>query len=86
MQQVKILSTGKYLPKKQVTAQEIGLRLGLTQGWVEKKSGVLVRYFVEDETASLMGSLAAKDALDTASLSIGDIDCLISTSGISRRR
>lgn len=82
MRRVKILSTGKYLPKKQVTAQELGLRLGLPKGWVEKKSGVLVRHFVDGETASLMGAFAAKDALEAAGLSFGDIDCLISTSGI----
>lgn len=82
MRRVKILSTGKYLPKKQVTAQEIELRLGLSKGWVEKKSGVLVRHFAEGETASQMGAFAAKDALVAAGLSIRDIDCLISTSGI----
>lgn len=82
MQRVKILSTGKYLPKKQVTAQEIGLRLDLTKDWVEKKSGVLLRHFVDGETASLMGAFAAKKALIAAGLSIGDIDCLISTSGV----
>lgn len=82
MRRVKVLSTGKYLPKKQVTAQEIGLRLGLSQGWVEKKSGVLVRHFVDGETASMMGAFAAKDALVAAGLSMRDIDCLISTSGI----
>jgi 3-oxoacyl-[acyl-carrier-protein] synthase III len=82
MRRVKILSTGKYLPKQRVTARDIELRLGLAQGWVEQKSGVSVRHFVEDETASLMGALAAKDALAAAGLSIDDIDCLISTSGI----
>jgi 3-oxoacyl-[acyl-carrier-protein] synthase III len=82
MRRVKILSTGKYLPKQRVTARDIELRLGLAQGWVEQKSGVSVRHFVEDETASLMGALAAKDALAAAGLSIDDIDCLISTSSI----
>ncbi|BAZ33261.1 3-oxoacyl-acyl carrier protein synthase III [Cylindrospermum sp. NIES-4074] len=78
--QVKILSTGKYLPKKKVTAQELELSLGLTKGWIEKKSGVLIRHFVDDETSSLMGAYAAKDALETAGLSFSDIDCLICTS------
>ncbi|MBD2310733.1 beta-ketoacyl-ACP synthase III [Desertifilum sp. FACHB-1129] len=82
MRRVKILSTGKYLPKKQVTAQELESRLGLPPGWVEKKSGVLVRHFVDGETASEMGAFAAKDALVTAGLSINEIDCIICTSGI----
>ncbi len=82
MRRVKILSTGKYLPKQRTTDRDLELRLGLTPGWVEQKSGVLVRHFVEDETASLMGAFAAKDALVAAGLSIDDIDCLICTSGI----
>ncbi len=82
MRKVKIISTGKYLPKKQVTAEELELRLGLTKGWIEKKSGVLIRYFVDDETSSLMGAFAAKEALLAANLSIQDIDCIISTSAI----
>ncbi|GAA6617718.1 beta-ketoacyl-ACP synthase III [Scytonema sp. NUACC26] len=82
MRKIKILSTGKYLPKKQVTAKELEFSLGLDPGWIEKKSGVLVRHFVEDETASLMGAYAAKNALEAAGLSFHDIDCLICTSGI----
>ncbi len=82
MRRVKILATGKYLPKQQVTDREIELRLGLTEGWVAKKSGVLIRHFVDGETASMMGAFAAKDALVAAGLSIGDIDCIISTSSI----
>lgn len=82
MRRVKILSTGKYLPKNQVTAKDMELRLGLAEGWVEKKSGVLIRHFVADETASLMGAFAAQDALDAAGLSITDIGCLIGTSSV----
>jgi 3-oxoacyl-[acyl-carrier-protein] synthase III len=82
MRRVKILSTGKYLPKQRVTDREMELRLGLTEGWVAKKSGVLVRHFVDGETSSMMGAFAAKDALVAAGMSIEDMDCIISTSSI----
>jgi len=82
MRPIKIISTGKYLPKKQVTAEELELELGLKKGWIKKKSGVLLRHFVEDETASFMGAMAAKEALKTAGLSVEDIDCIICTSGV----
>jgi len=82
MRRIKIVSTGKYLPKKQVSDREMELSLGLTEGWIKKKSGVLTRYFVDGETASQMGAFAAKDALVAAGLSVGDIDCIICTSGI----
>ena len=79
---VKIISTGKYLPKKQVTAQELAERIGTSAEWIEKKSGVMIRYFVNGETASQMGAFAAKNALEAASLSIKEIDCIVSTSGV----
>jgi 3-oxoacyl-[acyl-carrier-protein] synthase III len=82
MRRIKILSTGKYLPKKQVTAQELELRLGLKKGWIAQKSGVLLRHFVEDETSSMMGAFASKNALISGGFSMEDIDCIISTSGI----
>lgn len=79
---IQIVSTGKYLPKKQVTAKELGLHLGISEEWINKKSGVLIRYFANGETASQMGAFAAKNALEAVGLSIQDIDCLISTSSI----
>jgi 3-oxoacyl-[acyl-carrier-protein] synthase III len=79
---VKIISTGKYLPKKQVTASELAERIGTSAEWIEKKSGVMIRYFVNGETASQMGAFAAKNALEIAGLSIQDIDCIVSTSGV----
>ncbi|HEY9851038.1 MAG TPA: beta-ketoacyl-ACP synthase III [Leptolyngbyaceae cyanobacterium] len=82
MRQIKIISTGKYLPKKQVTAEELAISLNLTPDWIEKKSGVLIRHFVDGETASEMGAFAAKNALIAANLSINDIDCIISTSSV----
>ncbi|MDJ0616576.1 MAG: beta-ketoacyl-ACP synthase III [Calothrix sp. MO_192.B10] len=79
---VKILSTGKYLPKQRVTAKELGSRLGIPESWIEKKSGVMVRHFVEDETASYMGAIAAQNALELGGLCLGDIDCIIATSAV----
>ncbi|HEY9627837.1 MAG TPA: beta-ketoacyl-ACP synthase III [Coleofasciculaceae cyanobacterium] len=74
---VKILSTGKYLPKRKVTAQELAEKIGVSSQWIEKKSGVKVRHFVADETTSQMGAYAAKEALAAAHLSSQDIDCIV---------
>lgn len=82
---VKILATGKYLPRNKVTAKALGQRIGLAEEWIIKKSGVLTRYFVEDETASQMGAYAAKDALEAAGLSLADIDCIICASGTTEQ-
>ena len=78
---VRILGTGKYLPKRQVTAEQLDQKLGLPAGWVEKKSGVRVRHFVTDETSTQMGAAAATQALQNAGLTFADIDCLVCASG-----
>ena len=66
---VKVLSTGKYLPKRKVTVGELAQQLNLSADWIKRKSGVLTRYFIEDETVSFMGARAAQQALSIAELS-----------------
>ncbi|MFN3429756.1 MAG: beta-ketoacyl-ACP synthase III [Candidatus Sericytochromatia bacterium] len=78
---VKIEGMGRYLPKRRVTAEALEAQMGLEPGWIEKKSGVMTRYFVEDETSSVMGARAAEAALDDAGLTFADIDCLVCVSG-----
>jgi 3-oxoacyl-[acyl-carrier-protein] synthase-3 len=82
LRKVKILGTGKYLPQQLITSAELDQRLGVPSGWSEAASGVAVRHFITDETASLMGAFAAGKALERAGISLRDIDCLISASGV----
>lgn len=79
---VKIVGTGKYMPSRMVTDEEMDRRLSTAPGWVRKTTDVAVRHFVsEGETASFMGAQAAKAALKEAGLNLTDIDCLVCTSG-----
>ncbi|MGB3572980.1 MAG: hypothetical protein WBA01_13125, partial [Phormidesmis sp.] len=77
---LKIIATGKYLHKNRVTAASLAEKIGVSTGWIEKKSGVRVRYFVTDETASQMGAIAACSALGSAQLSVSDVDCIVCAS------
>lgn len=81
MRNCKIIATGKYLPEKIVFSNELDLELGLKEGWTYKKSGIVSRRYVADETNSSMGAIAIKRALDQAGLTFRDIDALIYTSG-----
>lgn len=81
MTHVRIIGTGKYLPKKRITAEQLDEMVGFTTGTTKQLSGVETRYFIDDETASFMGAAAARDALANANLSIKDIDCIICCSG-----
>lgn len=78
---VRIVGTGKYMPKRRVSDLEMDAALGVPEGWVRKKTNVIERYFIEDETASQMGAKAAYTALEAAGLTFADIDCLVCTSG-----
>ena len=78
---VRIVATGKYLPDNPVTAADLEAKMGLEPGWVARRSGVAVRYFAKDETASQMGAKAAQRALDAAGLAYEDLDCIVGVSG-----
>ncbi|MVP01150.1 beta-ketoacyl-ACP synthase III [Paenibacillus sp. N10] len=79
---LRILGTGKYLPARQVTSEELDERLGKPAGWVLKKSGVKVRYYTEGETVSQMGARAAAEALKEAGLTFADLDCIVCTNSV----
>ena len=64
MRKIKIISTGKYLPKKIVSGIEIDRILGLSEGRSAQMSGVESRHYVEDESASEMGAYALMAALE----------------------
>jgi 3-oxoacyl-[acyl-carrier-protein] synthase-3 len=81
MRQVKLVSTGKYLPQAKVTSSMVADRFGGDANFVEEKSGIKVRHRVQSETASQMGAFAAQEALSSAGLAISDIDCIVCTSG-----
>lgn len=78
---VRILGTGKYLPRKRVDSGCFDSWLKLSPGTAAARSGVCVRYFVDGETASCMGAQAARSALESAALDIGQIDAIVCASG-----
>jgi len=81
MRKVKIVSTGKYLPKTVVTSMDVAKKMNTTAAWVEKKSGVKKRHFATDETSPQMGAKAALEALENAGIEFNKIDALIGTCG-----
>lgn len=78
---VRIQATGRYLPERVVTSEEIDEWLGLPAGSAFKLSGVATRRYVSGELASEMGAAAARDALASAGLAFDDIDLMICSSG-----
>ncbi|NMH86536.1 3-oxoacyl-[acyl-carrier-protein] synthase III C-terminal domain-containing protein [Flavivirga algicola] len=74
---IKIEGTGVYLPEAK-SSETIEKMLGIPLGWSEKYSGVKNRHHVTFETNGFMGARAAEQALQSADLTLRDIDMLIS--------
>jgi len=80
-QHFRIAGTGGYLPARQITAEELDTRLGLTPGWTRRHTGVHVRHQrAADEHATHMGARAARAALAAAGWGLRDLDLIIDAS------
>jgi len=74
---VGILGTGSYLPPKIMTNKKIEETVNTTHEWINSKLGINERRVVEDELPSEIGYRAALRALESANLTINDIDLII---------
>jgi 3-oxoacyl-[acyl-carrier-protein] synthase-3 len=77
---VKILGTGRYLPKTILHSRELENRLGFEPGSIMRLNGVETRHIADQgagETTSQMCAWAAKEALSNAKLSAADLDLII---------
>ncbi|MBL8139283.1 MAG: 3-oxoacyl-ACP synthase [Acidobacteria bacterium] len=77
---LRVLGTGVAVSGEAVTSDALDARLGLPAGTIEERTGVR-RRFVERRPAAVPGAEAARMALQTAGLTLDDIDCLVAASG-----
>ena len=86
MLNLRIVSTGKALPRQRITSAQLDVSLGHRLGFVEGKSGILHRYTAD--TAERQSDLAARaltDAFARAGLKPGQVDLLISACGVQEQ-
>lgn len=77
----RILGLGTAVPENVVTSAELEARLGLTDGWIQERTGIVQRHIAApDDTTSSLGIRAATRAIDDAQLDIGDIGMVITAS------
>ncbi|WP_051108856.1 3-oxoacyl-ACP synthase III family protein [Actinomadura flavalba] len=75
---VGILSTGSYVPKKEVSNAEVAARVGVTPEWIERKTQIRTRrYAAPSQAASDLAVKAAHRALLGADLDAADLDYVI---------
>ena len=78
-----IAGWGAYRPVRQMPSSEIDARLGKPEGWAEREHGIASRGVAgPDETSSMMGAAAARQALDRAGWPEGEFDLLIGACGV----
>ncbi len=76
--QVYIRSIGSFLPPRVVSNEDIVALTGGTPEWIEERTGIRNRHFVDPGmTNSMLGEHAARKALEAAGLSPKDLDVLL---------
>jgi len=75
------LGTGHFLPDRVVTNDELAKLMDTSDEWIQQRTGIQQRRFVDFEKepmgASDLGTRAAQNALDAAGMSKDDVDCII---------
>ena len=83
---LRILSTGKFLPGRPVTCEQLDRTQGFDEGFTLSKGGVQVRWMASpEELQSEAGAKALVDALARAGLTPESVDCLIAGCGVQEQ-
>ncbi len=85
---VRIAGVGRYLPRRIVTTHEVAARLGVDADELARATGVHERRYADrsgDETASLMGANAAREALEKAEVRAESLDLIVNASGTAEQ-
>ncbi|MBP2674137.1 MAG: fabH [Deltaproteobacteria bacterium] len=78
MRGARILGTGRDLPPRVVTNDELTKLMDTTDEWIVQRTGVRERRFAEPAVGnSHMGAAAARRAIEKAGISAGDIDLIV---------
>jgi 3-oxoacyl-[acyl-carrier-protein] synthase-3 len=78
MKRARIISTGRYVPEKVVTNEEMTKLVPTSDEWIRERTGITQRHFVDREIGvSDLGYEAAKVALERACLKPTDLDFII---------
>jgi len=74
----KIVGTGSFLPAKSLANSYFESYLDTSDSWIQSRSGIRSRYVAgPQDTVASMGVSAAKNALQSASLQVQDVDLII---------
>lgn len=73
-----LAGVGGYLPERLVTNDELARTVDTTDAWIQERTGIRQRYFAgPHETATFMGTAAARAALAHAGADVDEVDAII---------
>lgn len=74
----RIAGTGRYLPERVLTNQDLEKMVDTTDEWIRSRTGIERRHIAaDDQTTADLAELAARQALDAAGLQPEDIDFIV---------
>ena len=74
----RIAGTGRYLPRRIVTNEDLAQRVATSDEWIRTRTGIRQRHVAaDDEQTSDLALHAAREALLAASLAPADVDLII---------
>lgn len=77
---VQLAGLGAYLPERRVSSAALETQLGLTPGWIERRTGVCERRYADGQSTVEMAAMAIRQALAMAQREVTEIDLIIGAS------
>lgn len=74
---MKLVSSSSYLPKNKITNKEIETKLKIEENFIEKRTGIKQRYYVQEETIEEMATIAVKKLIEKTKIDIQEIELII---------
>jgi 3-oxoacyl-[acyl-carrier-protein] synthase-3 len=75
---IEIVSTGRFLPDRVVTNQDLEKELDTSDEWIRERTGIRERRIAPDDMgAAHMGAEAAKVAMERAGVHPGEVDIIV---------
>jgi 3-oxoacyl-[acyl-carrier-protein] synthase III len=75
---VRIAGTGRYLPDRLVTNEDLTKRLDTTDEWITQRTGIKTRHYADEgDSTARLGAEAGRKAMKAANIGAEDVDLIL---------
>ena len=74
---MRLVASSSYLPKKMISNKKISERFKISEEFIEKRTGIKQRYYVEDETIEKMATKATQKLIEKTKINAQEIELII---------